>query len=235
MRVKTALAVLTAAMTLTACTTTNPTDSSAPAGGGGAATTEHTDDISAGVQPDPAAVALLPADVKAKGTLVSAEDLSSPPTTFMASDNKTPIGFNPDIARLIAAKLGLKLQINNIKFDTIITGLQADRYDFTASTMGATKDRLKVLDMVDYVNSGTYRVFAEGCNGDLSPFIGTQLFCGVLEGNNKQMYSTAVPSTLTWKVGDRVMNSAPSSGNPRSWVCTVAGTPGTWVSEGNLP
>jgi polar amino acid transport system substrate-binding protein len=124
-------------------------------GGGSGASAEHTDDISVGVKPDAKAVKLLPAAVKAKGTLSVAMDLTSPPTTFMASDNKTPIGFNPDMARLIAAKLGLKLQINNVKFDTIITGLQADRYDFTATTMGATKDRLKVLDMVDYVNSGT--------------------------------------------------------------------------------
>lgn len=107
------------------------------------------------MKPDQNAVKLLPAAVKAKGTLSVAMDLSYPPTTFMASDNRTPIGFNPDMARLIAAELGLKLQINNVKFDTIITGLQADRYDFTASTMGATSDRLKVLDMVDYVNSGT--------------------------------------------------------------------------------
>ncbi|MCD9877980.1 ABC transporter substrate-binding protein [Streptomyces guryensis] len=124
-------------------------------GGGSGPSAEHTDDISVGVKPDQNAVRLLPAAVKAKGTLSVAMDLTFPPTTFMASDNKTPIGFNPDMARLIAAKLGLKLQINNIKFDTIITGLQANRYDFTASTMGATKDRLKVLDMVDYVNSGT--------------------------------------------------------------------------------
>ncbi|MET7686936.1 ABC transporter substrate-binding protein [Streptomyces sp. NPDC005483] len=124
-------------------------------GGGSGSSAEHTDDISVGVKPDAKAVKLLPAAVKAKGTLSAAMDLTSPPTTFMASDNKTPIGFNPDMARLIAAKLGLKLQINNIKFDTIITGLQADRYDFTASTMGATKDRLKVLDMVDYFKAGT--------------------------------------------------------------------------------
>ncbi|MFF4017203.1 ABC transporter substrate-binding protein [Streptomyces sp. NPDC001843] len=124
-------------------------------GGGSGSSAEHTDDISVGVKPDAKAVKLLPAAVKAKGTLSVAMDLTYPPTTFMASDNKTPIGFNPDMARLIAAKLGMKLQIDNVKFDTIITGLQADRYDFTASTMGATKDRLKVLDMVDYVNSGT--------------------------------------------------------------------------------
>jgi hypothetical protein len=46
--------------------------------------------------------------------------------------------------------------------------------------------------------------------------------------------ATAVPSNGTWKRGDRVFNSLPSVGSPKSWVCTVAGTPGTWVSEGNL-
>ena len=35
-------------------------------------------------------------------------------------------------------------------------------------------------------------------------------------------------------VGDRVINTTPTVGQPKSWVCTVAGTPGTWVSEGNL-
>ncbi|MEV5437444.1 ABC transporter substrate-binding protein [Streptomyces sp. NPDC052682] len=147
------------ALTLAACgagaTPQNAGSKSTTQGGGSGASAEHTDDISAGVKPDPKAVKLLPAAVKARGTLSVAMDLAYPPTSFLASDNKTPIGFNPDISRLIAAKLGLKLQINNVKFDTIITGLQANRYDFTASTMGATKDRLKVLDMVDYVNSGT--------------------------------------------------------------------------------
>jgi polar amino acid transport system substrate-binding protein len=147
------------ALALAACGASGTTQSvgakGAAQGGGSGASAEHTDDISVGVKPDAKAVKLLPAAVKDRGTISVAMDLAYPPTSFMASDNKTPIGFNPDMARLIAAKLGLKLQINNVKFDTIITGLQAGRYDFTASTMGATKDRLKVLDMVDYVNSGT--------------------------------------------------------------------------------
>ncbi|MGW1272679.1 ABC transporter substrate-binding protein [Streptomyces sp. NPDC002491] len=153
-------------------------------GGGSGASAEHTDDISVGVTPDQNAVKLLPAAVQAKGTLSVAMDLAYPPTTFMASDNKTPIGFNPDMARLIAAKLGLKLQINNVKFDTIITGLQANRYDFTASTMGATSDRLKVLDMVDYVNSGTGVSVPYGNPQKL----GTHTLCG---------HRVAVPSGST--------------------------------------
>jgi polar amino acid transport system substrate-binding protein len=65
------------------------------------------------VKVDPAAAALVPADVREEGVLVVAMDLTSPPTTFMTSDNKTPIGFNPDMERLIAKKLDLELEIKS--------------------------------------------------------------------------------------------------------------------------
>jgi hypothetical protein len=55
-----------------------------------------------------------------------------------------------------------------------------------------------------------------------------------LMGGERILYWANVPSTGTWAVGDRVINSKPSAGSPKSWVCTVPGTPGTWVSEGNL-
>jgi len=45
---------------------------------------------------------------------------------------------------------------------------------------------------------------------------------------------SAVPTTSNWAVGDRVEQSVPVVGNPKGWRCTVAGVPGTWVSEGNL-
>jgi hypothetical protein len=47
-------------------------------------------------------------------------------------------------------------------------------------------------------------------------------------------YANAAPTTGTWAVGDRVVRATPVVGQPKAWVCTVAGTPGTWVSEGNL-
>jgi hypothetical protein len=53
-------------------------------------------------------------------------------------------------------------------------------------------------------------------------------------GTADTYWGTAAPTTGTYKVGDRFFNSAPAVGQPKSWVCTVAGTPGTWVSEGNL-
>jgi hypothetical protein len=45
---------------------------------------------------------------------------------------------------------------------------------------------------------------------------------------------TAAPTAGTWAVGRRVINAVPAVGQPKAWICTVAGTPGTWVSEGNL-
>lgn len=50
----------------------------------------------------------------------------------------------------------------------------------------------------------------------------------------KLFYRNAQPAAGTWARGDRVINITPTAGQPKSWVCTVAGTPGTWVSEGNL-
>lgn len=42
------------------------------------------------------------------------------------------------------------------------------------------------------------------------------------------------PYAGAWTVGQRTFNLIPTVGQPKSWVCTVAGSPGTWVSEGNL-
>lgn len=47
--------------------------------------------------------------------------------------------------------------------------------------------------------------------------------------------ASAAPSTGTWAVGDRIVQSVPVVGNPMALRCTVAGSPGTWTSEGNLP
>lgn len=41
-----------------------------------------------------------------------------------------------------------------------------------------------------------------------------------------------IPLTGTWTVGSIVFSNVPVSGGPIGWVCTVAGTPGTWLGFG---
>jgi hypothetical protein len=59
-------------------------------------------------------------------------------------------------------------------------------------------------------------------------------YAGGVGNRFRQYYASASPASGTWELGDRVFNSSPSVGAPKGWICTVAGTPGTWVSEGNL-
>lgn len=47
-------------------------------------------------------------------------------------------------------------------------------------------------------------------------------------------YHTASPTAGRYAVGAVVKNLSATVGQPKGWVCTVAGQPGTWVSEGNL-
>lgn len=56
--------------------------------------------------------------------------------------------------------------------------------------------------------------------------------------NGLRNEGTAAPTTGTWKQGDFVWNTAPSeagSGGSKyvvvGWVCTVGGTPGTWLQQ----
>lgn len=49
-----------------------------------------------------------------------------------------------------------------------------------------------------------------------------------------EFQDTAFPTTGTWAQGDKVWNSTPSSGGTPGWVCTVAGTSGTWKAMANV-
>jgi uncharacterized protein YfiM (DUF2279 family) len=46
------------------------------------------------------------------------------------------------------------------------------------------------------------------------------------------LYASAAPTTGTWSRGDIVYNTAPASAGYVGWVCTAAGTPGTWKAFG---
>jgi polar amino acid transport system substrate-binding protein len=129
------------------------------------------------VKADPAVEKLVPADLKKRGSLTMAADLHYPPTSFLAEDNKTPVGYNVEIAQLLGKKMGLKIKVKNVSFDSVIPGIAAGRYDFTATNMTPTPERLKVLDMIKYWSDGSSLVFSKGNPLKLSMTDATTL-CG---------------------------------------------------------
>lgn len=46
-------------------------------------------------------------------------------------------------------------------------------------------------------------------------------------------YASAIPTSGTWKLGDVVFSTVPTT-SLSFWICTAAGTPGTWVANGSL-
>jgi hypothetical protein len=52
--------------------------------------------------------------------------------------------------------------------------------------------------------------------------------------NAKVMYGTAAPTTQAWTVGDIVYQTVPVAAGNIGWVCTTAGTPGTWKTFGAI-
>ncbi len=104
---------------------------------------------------DKAVAAEVPAAIKKKGTLVVAADATYAPNEFVASNGKTVVGMDPDLAVALASVMGLKINVVNASFDSIIPGLQAGKYDLGMSSFTDTKARQKVVDFVTYFSAGT--------------------------------------------------------------------------------
>lgn len=103
---------------------------------------------------DEAIAALVPQEIRDRGTLVFATDATAPPNQFMAEDGKTIIGNEVEFGNQIASIMGLKAEWVNVSFDTIIPGIQAGRYDTALTGMRDTKEREELVDFITYAKTG---------------------------------------------------------------------------------
>ncbi|MFE1959408.1 ABC transporter substrate-binding protein [Streptomyces sp. NPDC059479] len=95
--------------------------------------------------------ALLPAAIRERGTLEVADSAGSvPPLSFYATDDKTVIGVESDIASLIADVLGLKLSYNTVDWANIFVGLDSGKYDVGISNITVTEERKEKYDFATY-------------------------------------------------------------------------------------
>lgn len=132
---------------LAGCGSSSSSSSSSSSGGSSAAPTTAA--------ADPAVAKLVPAAIKSKGTLNVAADASYAPNEFIGPDGKTVIGMDADLAKALAGVMGLKANVANVTFDSIIPGLAAGKYELGASSFTDTKLREKTVDFVDYFVAGT--------------------------------------------------------------------------------
>lgn len=89
-----------------------------------------------------------------RGELVLGTSGNMPPMTEVRSDGKV-VGFDIDMARLMAAGMGVKLQIKTMSFDQLLPALERGDVDVVISNLTMTPQRnLHVAFVGPYMTSG---------------------------------------------------------------------------------
>ncbi|MFE4636771.1 ABC transporter substrate-binding protein [Streptomyces sp. NPDC056773] len=179
---------------LTAC---GSGDGSPAVAGAALASPAPADDPVAGVRTVEAVAALLPAEVRAAGTVRLGGSVGSPPSAYYPNgQDKPPAGQDIDIAAAVAKVLGVKLERQDASFETILPALGSGKYDVGTGNFGVTAERLKSVDFVTYINDGQGFAVRTG-NTTLTAQVSdlTQL-CGLTIGTGA---GTTFEKTLTTK------------------------------------
>ncbi len=75
------------------------------------------------------------------GILKVGMEIGYPPMEYLASDGKTKLGFDVDIANEIGELLGIEVEFINTAWDGIFAGLEKGEYDCIISAVSITEER----------------------------------------------------------------------------------------------
>lgn len=154
--VRAAAVLAVATLALTGCTTASQDGGTSTPGASQAAAFDPTT-----VAKDDALIAMLPASVKDKATITVGSDTSYEPAEFLDKDGQTPIGYDVDFAKAIAATLGKKAEVQTADFSSILPKL-GTVYDLGISSFTINPERSKAVNFVSYFNAGVLWAVQKG-------------------------------------------------------------------------
>ena len=91
-------------------------------------------------------------DVDGKSEIHMATNAQFPPYEYY--ENEVIVGIDAEFAAAIADKLDMKLVIDDMEFDSIITAVQTGKSDFGMAGMTVTEDRLKNINFSESYATG---------------------------------------------------------------------------------
>lgn len=149
------LAAVFSAFMLTACTSTKTEPETTAGATGGSDTTAAETTAAAGENKsegttDTAQGGLL-ASIKESGKLVVGTASGYPPYEFVdiTSANQSVIGIDMELAQSIADELGVKLEIQDMTFSSLLSSLPAHKIDLAIAGIAPTDERKKTIDFTD--------------------------------------------------------------------------------------
>jgi polar amino acid transport system substrate-binding protein len=104
------------------------------------------------VDVDSAAAALVPDAIKADGKLTVVTTGATPPLSLFATDNKTLIGNEVDIAYAVGETLGLQVEVLPVAWADWPLGVESGKYEAVLSNVTVTEARKEKFDFATYRN-----------------------------------------------------------------------------------
>ena len=179
-----------AALPLTACA--DPTSSGSSTSGSDSSTAAATTasyDVSKIPTVDEIA-ALVPDEVKERGTLRNGASADYAPAEFLGDDSQTPQGYDVDINKALAKVMGLNEgTTNHAEFPTIIPAL-GTKFDVGISSFTITSEREEQANLVSYVQVGSAYGVAAGNPKNFDPANPCGKTIGVQTGTAQEDYAT---------------------------------------------
>ncbi|MEV7606636.1 ABC transporter substrate-binding protein [Paenarthrobacter sp. NPDC089322] len=101
---------------------------------------------------DPEAAAKVPDAIKADGKLTVATTGGTAPLSLFATDNKTLIGSEVDIAYAVGESLGLQVEVLPVAWADWPLGVESGKYEAVLSNVTVTEARKEKFDFATYRN-----------------------------------------------------------------------------------
>ncbi|MGL4742046.1 MAG: transporter substrate-binding domain-containing protein [Sarcina sp.] len=107
-------------------------------------------------------------EIKKNGKIILGTSADYPPYEFKATvEGKDQIvGFDIEIAKEVAKDLGVKLEIQDMKFDTLVAALQSGTIDMVISGMNPTPERQKAVDFSEIYYKAEHGIIIKKENKD---------------------------------------------------------------------
>lgn len=104
---------------------------------------------------------------KNEKTLVMATNAAFPPYEY--KDGEKFAGIDVELAQAIADKLGMKLEIQDVEFGSIVGGVESGKFDIGMAGMTVTEDRKKQVNFSDSYANGVQVVIVKADSAIQSP------------------------------------------------------------------
>lgn len=131
--------------------------------------------------------------VKERGTLIVGVEGTYPPFNFVDAKTGELDGFDIDVSKLVAERLGVKVQFVKTEWSAILAGLTSGKFDVIVNQVGITPERQKTFDFsVPYVASSPQLILRKNDESGYASFAdlkGKKL--GVSQGSNYEALAKA--------------------------------------------